>query len=215
VAEPVSDVPISNRLLPSIRPYLEVFGLERLETSPQSIYCYDSDFVLSYFNPAWVSFGLENGHSQQAMEDLLGSNVLENWPATMTKRFMDVFTAVLNMQEIPETAPPSVRYLCHSPDLHREYSMDVLPLADRAGLLLVSHLVVERPHEREVHDLPKNYRDNTGYIMQCANCSKVRHPKHQQQWDLVLEYIENPVLQTSHGLCSSCFKNYLLLTEEA
>ena len=210
----MSDIPLIDRLIPDIRPYLEVFGLERLESSPQSIYCYDSDFSLSYFNPSWVEFGLENGSSTDSMQRLLGSNVLENWPSIMAKRFLDIFNQVLELEDVSESAPPSIRYLCHSPESHREYSMDVLPLKEKAGLLMINHLVVEKQHEREVHDLPQNYRDQTGYIMQCANCSKVRHSRHQHRWDLVLEFIERPVLQTSHGICPSCFKNYLLLQDQ-
>ena len=152
----MSDVPISNRdkLLPSIRPYLEVFGLERLETSPQSIYCYDSDFVLSYFNPAWVSFGLENGHSQQAMEDLLGSNVRENWPATMTKRFMDVFTAVLNMQRYQKRRHPASGTYA----IVRIFIVSTQWTFYRYGQswLAVSEPSCRRKTSRkEVHDLPK------------------------------------------------------------
>lgn len=202
-------IPLVDRLMPAIRPYLEPFGLDHLERSTQSIYCYDANYTLAYFNPSWVSFGLENGSSEDAMAGLLGSNAIENWPGIMAKKFLEIFSEVLDASPEAPELPPSVRYLCHSPEKHREYSMDVLPLADRAGLLLINHLVVERKHTLERDTTGINYRDSTGYITQCANCSKVRHPQDPTRWDLVIEFLEHPILQTSHGLCQPCLQNYL------
>ena len=204
------DIPLIDRLIPAIRPYLESFGLDNLETSPQSIYCYDTSYNLSYFNPSWVEFGLANGNTPTNMKQLLGSSVLENWPTVMAKRFLDIFNQVLEGPELTDQEPARVRYLCHSPENYREYAMDVLPLPDKAGLLMVNHLVVEREHE-EAATAKLDYKDQTGYITQCANCGKVRHPQNKDRWDLVVEFIENPIIETSHGLCTFCFRNYLLL----
>lgn len=169
---------------------------------------------MAYFNPSWVEFGLANGNTVDQIKSALGENVLVRWPSVMATKFMSVFNQVLSQTEPMPEAPPSIRYLCHSPDRHREFSMDIFPLPDAAGLLIINHQVVDKAHENlEVRLNEQAYQDQTGYITQCANCSKVRHPGNHNRWDLVTAYIERPILKTSHAICRSCQNNYLLLNQ--
>lgn len=63
--------------------------------------------------------------------------------------------------------------------------------------------------------LPDNgYRDDEGYIHQCAQCRRVKNFSSEGRWELVTDWTHKMPLKTSHTICQECAETDELLTTE-
>ncbi len=56
------------------------------------------------------------------------------------------------------------------------------------------------------------YRDENGYIQQCAQCRKVQNRRDGGAWELVAEWTHSMPLKTTHTICEGCAEAEDLLT---
>ncbi len=64
-------------------------------------------------------------------------------------------------------------------------------------------------------NLPNSeYRDDGGYIHQCAQCRRVRNFSAEGRWELVTDWTHQMPLKTSHTICKECADADELLTTQ-
>ena len=200
-----------------------------LQTAAQDsavIYALDTRFRLTYCNPAWDRFALENGGESVVRSVVTGWPILELITGPLREIYRKAYVEVL------ETGRPwQTDYECSSEGRFRMFTMQVLPLRDQ-GLLSVNSLRVEYPHQTPKYEpVEQLYRDQDGLVTMCGNCRKVRRPQtvpepagrvagergwfaceqeevSREAWDWVPAFVASPPENISHGLCAMCLAYY-------
>ncbi len=184
---------------------LREFDIEGLERHPHSVFGIWPDMRLAYVNPAWYRFADENGGgSNFAKKWRPGRDLFEGMPRVLHEFYKSHFQLSLS------TGRPWIHtYECSSPEHHRVFRMDVLPVGGGEGLLAVNSLIVHEPHNRAaLEPMIASYQHRDGLIIQCAHCRRVQRTDGQSQWDWVPEWVRQPPETTSHGLCNVCVGFY-------
>ncbi len=66
-----------------------------------------------------------------------------------------------------------------------------------------------------IDDLPdRAYRDESGFIHQCAQCRKVKNFADDGTWELIADWTHEMPLKTNHTICDHCAEADELLTTE-
>jgi len=173
--------------------------LARLEQDPAVICLVDRSLRITYCNPAWDRFALDNEGEEAQSRHVLGRSVLEPVPEPLRPSFEQGFAQALSARR-----PFELVYQCHSPEIHREFRLRAAPGAELDGLLLVHSLVVAQPHEEQPFWPSQSYVDRMGYVMMCCHCRRTRRVARKAQWDWVPGYLADPPRRVTHGLCEVC-----------
>jgi hypothetical protein len=190
---------------PRFEPLLRSFDTDELENAPSSVYATWRDFSLAYLNPSWFRFAQENGGEPAISKEWgLGASVLEAIDPALRSFYEDGM-----LESLRSSKPWAHRYQCSSAQRYREFSMQVYPLQDRCGFLVVNALVVEKPHDAGEHiafrPIEALYTDADGLIVQCVHCRKIRRANETRRWDWVPAWVERAPENASGGLCRPCY----------
>ena len=188
--------------------------LESLNAHPGTVYGVDSEFNISYLNPAWFEFADENGGDIfKGTSWSLGSKLFDVIPAVQQPFYKDLFeSALIDGKSL--VVPRQSEYECSSEQVVRRFSMHIYPV-DGGGLVIVNSLLVGELHgslqmKQQASIDEKDYIDNDRFLYQCANCRRVRNLKIAGRWDWIPRFIKEPYPRTSHGICEPCMQHYYL-----
>jgi len=176
-----------------------------LDASPHACFALTESLNFSYCNPAWDQFASENQGSPAVLaKSVLHKSFLDFVPEQLKAHYAGLFQRARATGRVQ-----SHDYECSSPQKFRVYRMQVYPLRERFGFLVMNSLRAEREHTRAAHEPDDaRYRDKTGLICMCANCRRSRRIDHPVTWDWVPAYVGAVRKDVSHGVCPFCLEYY-------
>jgi hypothetical protein len=189
----------------SFKAILGAHSPEALDAEAATVLGLWPDGRIALTNSAWETFALANA----------GADVLRRWPLgasfhagvsdALRDYYARAFARVLQRQEAWEQT-----YDCHSPELTRQFRLQVLPLGG-LGLLLIHSLLVEVPmlekKSAPLHGL-EQYRGPRGVVRQCSNCRRTQRAGSPEVWDWVPQFVSGTPNYVSHGICTTCINQY-------
>lgn len=180
------------------------YAQSAVQADPSVIFCLDSDLRITYCNPAWDRFALENGGEALCSPAPIGRSVLDFISGPDRDYFATHYRRVLR-----GTEPWEHDYECSSPDTFRKFRLRALPMRTRAGLMVINSLCVEHPLDLVGHPpLEAVYRMDNGMIVMCSGCRRTRRVEPASVWDWVPGLVERMPLDISHGICERCKELY-------
>ncbi len=192
--------------LPSFAELLKDFGRDELERHEYSVYGLQSNLTLGYLNPAWFRFAQQNGGHSIVDAWGLGSDVLEATTGPARRLYETLFRSCLERGRASRQD-----YECSSASQYRRFRMDVYPLREGRGAIVINSIRVDRPHSDDrVAQAPieERYTDANGLILQCSFCRCVQRVKEPGHWDWVPAWVENEPENATGGLCHPCHEKY-------
>jgi hypothetical protein len=193
---------------PGFSELLGSYDLVSLRQHSQTIYGIWPDFRLSYVNPGWFRFALENqGEPEISTKWRLGTSILDAIASPIRAFYKNQYQRCLQTR-----TPWSHEYECSSPTLYRWLHQSTYPLGRAEGLLIVNSLKIERLHDpcARTPEKAENtiYRDKNGVAYQCPHCRRFKNLLELERWDWVPEWVKQMPSATSHTLCGVCFAHY-------
>src|SRR5690242_15093391 len=145
------------------------FAAATAENDPSVVFALDASLRIAFCNPAWDRFASEKaGTAAVRASDVLGRPVLDFIAGPLRGFYEFAFKRVLTAGE-----PWKHEYECSSASLFRQFTMEVLPIRQPPGLMIINTLVVLRPHSEPplpaINDL---YWDKNRRIIMCCSCRK-------------------------------------------
>jgi hypothetical protein len=194
---------------------LKDFSLAEVETNSDPVFGLRADMRLAYFNFAWFKFAQENGGEPAISNEWgLGRSIFDAIPAEIHDFYRKLFQTGMQSWRAKERIPVSHEFECSSADVYRRYAEFLYPLAAGQGLLVVTSLVCEQPHdpiERPACQPElQSYADENGMIHQCAHCRRVENLSIPGRWDWVPYWVNHTPWFTSHTICSFCFNRFYI-----
>ena len=183
-----------------------------LERSKAVICVLDPDLRITYCNPAWDEFAEQNAGPDVLAQGVVGSRLLEVVAEPLRAFYEGIFKQAETTGQVQE-----FDYECSSPELYRSFHMQVLPLRDDHGFLVMHSLRVEKPLDFRPAQAPDDarYAGPDGIVVMCCHCRRTRRAQDPHAWDWVPAYLERRA-RVSHGLCGVCRAYfYPLPSEEA
>ena len=176
-----------------------------VESNPHACFALTESLDISYCNPAWDRFALENGGEPNVFAaNVLHKPFLEVVPPGLVEHYRGLFQTARALGRLQ-----SQDYECSAPQIFRAYRMQVYPLRPGCGFVVINSLRVVHPHTRTVCEpVDATYRDKDGLIHMCANCRRTRRVADPLTWDWVPAYIEQPRRDVSHSVCPFCLEYY-------
>jgi hypothetical protein len=176
-----------------------------VEADTSVIFCLDPDLRITYCNPAWDRFALQNGGRELCRPAVIGRCVLDFISGSDRDYFDKHYKRLLRQSE-----PWERDYECSSKDLYRKFRLRVLPMQTVRGLFVINSLKVEDAHQLEAcPPLEEAYRTTNGLIVMCASCRRTRRNSPSTEiWDWVPSFVEQIPLSTTHGVCVPCRELY-------
>ncbi|HYX69763.1 MAG TPA: PAS domain-containing protein [Terriglobales bacterium] len=172
-----------------------------LERSKAVICVLDSELRITYCNPAWDQFARQNAGHEVLATGVVGSLLLEVVAEPLKIFYQGIFAQAQATGQVQE-----FDYECSSAEVYRTFHMQVLPLKEQQGFLVMHSLRVEKPLDFRPPQAPDEgrYIGPNGFIVMCCHCRRTRRAKDLHAWDWVPAYLERRS-QVSHGLCSVCY----------
>jgi hypothetical protein len=188
----------------SFKAILGAHSPEALDAEAATVIGLWPDGRIALTNSAWQTFALAN----------TGADVLRRWPLgasfhsgvsdALRDYYARAFAHVLERREAW-----AQNYECHSPELARQFRLQVLPLGGH-GLLLTHSLLVEIPMSEKsvpLHGMAR-YRGPRGVVRQCSNCRRTQRAGSPEVWDWVPQFVLDTPRYVSHGICTTWINQY-------
>src|SRR5258708_24827820 len=116
-------------------------SIETAEADPAVIYALDADLRITYCKPAWDAFARANNGGHLVRPHQIGFTLMYAIPGCLREFYRQAFQSVGDREQPWEQISE-----CSSPTVYRACEMTIQPIAKRAGFLVISRLVIERPH---------------------------------------------------------------------
>ena len=173
-----------------------------LERSQAVICVLDPELRITYCNPAWDAFARKNGGSGALAQGVIGSRLLEAVADPLRNFYQEFFARARATGQVQE-----FDYECSSAEVYRSFHMQVLPLKQERGYLVVHSLRVEKPLDFRSAHVPddRRYAGPDGIIVMCCHCRRTRRAQDPEVWDWVPAYVGLQQGKVSHGLCPVCY----------
>ncbi len=191
------------KLLAGFRETASHLDWPALTTSGDSTYLLDDRLRLVGWNEAYSAFALANGGDDIEARFPLGSDVLAAVSGPLRGYHENLFREAL-----AGGGPLHGDYECSSPAEQRFLHMSVYPIHGGGGLVVSHHVVHHGPHAEPVLPLREHHTSTLGFIVQCANCRKVRDHRTANKWDWVPAVVAGPPNNVSHSICANCLDHY-------
>jgi PAS domain-containing protein len=172
-----------------------------LERSKAVICVLDPELRLTYCNPAWDEFARQNHGHEVLATGVVGSLLLAVVAEPLRAFYQGIFARAQATGKVQE-----FDYECSSAEVFRTFHMQVLPLKEERGFLVMHSLRVEKPLDFRPAQAPDDarYTGPGGLIVMCCHCRRTRRARDPQTWDWVPAYLQRTA-RVSHGLCGVCF----------
>lgn len=189
---------------PVVTPFDEI-PAHILSSEASVCYLLDGQLRLTYCNPAWERFAVENGAPQLAGAEILGRCVLDSIGGELAAYYESLYTRALSTGEVQEQ-----EFHCSSATRERLMVMRVRRLSSVPALLTVCSTRVDRARSGLSRPaLERVYRNGDGVIVMCGNCRRtLRAGNPVNTWDWVANFVEHLPPMVSHGLCALCLEYY-------
>jgi PAS fold len=176
-----------------------------VEADSSVIFCLDSDLRITYCNPAWDRFAVENGGDALCRPAPIGRFVLDYISGPDRGYFESHYRATLRQNE-----PWERDYQCSSHNRYRIFRLRAVPMKTVYGLFVINSLIVEDAHQiAACPPVEEAYRTARGLIVMCASCRRTRRNSPQAEvWDWVPQFVEQFPAHTTHGVCAPCKELY-------
>lgn len=172
-----------------------------LESSQDVIFVVNSDLRLTYCNPAWDKFALENDGEDATASCVLGTDLMRAIPLPLRDFYRGAFQRCRQQGLAFE-----LDYECSSAKMYRLLHMSIFPLKRSNELAVVNSTRVELAQAADQPpSLPaKTYLGGHGTIAMCCHCRRTRRQDGTNVWDWVPAYLETRKWKISHGMCPVC-----------
>jgi len=173
--------------------------LSTLEAS-QDVCCHlDAELRITYCNPAWDRFALANSGGFALSHRVVGSMIMDFVPSELIEFYSAMFADARD-------AVIAFDYECSSPDLYRRFQMQILPVEQPTGYMVINSLRIEEKMQgrRPALTLCPEYVSDAGIVTVCSHCRRSRRVDAPDQWDWVPANLKPSQLNVSHGLCPTC-----------
>jgi len=182
----------------SVRPDLsEVIGA--VAQSPKISFVLDTHLRITYWNPAWRNFALENGAPELARPEAIGIDLHDVIGEELRAFYLQAFEKVARQASVWECL-----YECSSPELFRKFQMRIHLLEPSGWFLVTNSLVIERRHDSVVTTGLEDYKTADSIITVCMHCRCSRRVTPPPRWDFVPAHLDRNLSNISHGLCPVC-----------
>ncbi len=173
-----------------------------LERSQAVICVLDPELRITYCNPAWDEFACQNAGPGALAQGVIGSPLLEAVPDPLKAFYREFFAQARATGKVQE-----FDYECSSAQVFRTFHMQVLPLKQEQGFLVMHSLRVEKPLDFRSEHAPDDWRyaGPDGIIVMCCHCRRTRRVHDAEVWDWVPAYLRPEQAKVSHGLCPVCY----------
>jgi len=206
------DFAMPQRWLPGFDELIGESWLTRLEKHTGTVYGFQPDYCLAYFNPAWQRFARENGGEPAISRDWgLGVSVMDAAPKELKEFYENYFARSFKSDPLIGQ-PPHHEYECSSAEIYRKLMMTCHALKEEKGLIVVNSVLVERTHDPQER-IPQppdesTYVGSNGLVCQCVHCRRVLNIIVENRWDWVPQWVTGIPPKTSYTLCETCFGAY-------
>jgi hypothetical protein len=176
--------------------------MHALEHSSTISYVADSEYRITYCNPAWNRFAEAIDAPQLAAMNIVGSNLFEVIPEALSGVHPHPFWQVRSTGQVWEQP-----LQCSSPASLRMYRMRIHLLKPMDWFAVTNALVVEHSRTGTAIADAGRYLDPDGSIRVCAHCCCSRRVHHPDHWDYVPEYLRrsaDSAINVKQGLCPVC-----------
>ena len=171
-----------------------------LEQESGTVYAIDEDHRIVFVNPAWYTFASANGGERLLRGPILGSSLRSVVPDIL-QRFYDAGLA----QAWASGQVWQHEYECSSDQTFRKFRMRVLPLPPGRFAIIANDLIRQERFAGSAPSADSSYRSESGLIVQCAHCRRVRLAV-GDTWHWLPAFVKNPPERVSHGLCCACLE---------
>jgi len=182
---------------------LDQRDLEKVRDATCGVFV-DDNFSIGYVNRPWIDFGEANGARPVWRP---GASLLDAISEPLRSFYAEKLAGVL-----VDGQPWEQDYECSSAEVHREYRMRVMAIAEGTGILITHTLRVEVPHHLASHPfVDQVYRETNGLIAQCGHCRRLRRAGSQPGeacWDWVPAALSQRLANVTHGICEMCSAYY-------
>ncbi len=158
----------------------------------------DQDSRIVYCNPAWDRFALSNAGDGAVASKVSGVSLFDCIPPVLHDHYRTLLDRARADRKILHA-----EYECNSPDVYREFQMNITPIPGTEWLALVHSLRVEAPIPYESLPLTNDDYRVDELIVMCAQCRRTRHPT-QLRWDWIPDFVRSMPRRVSHGVCDAC-----------
>lgn len=189
---------------PVVERLFDEIPIDALNSEAAVCFLLDERLRLTFCNPAWERFAIENGAPHLIGERVLGTCVLDSIAGELADYYESLYRRALSTGEVQEQ-----EFHCSSATLERLMTMRVHRLRSAPALLTVCSKRMERAHSQlSSPALETVYRNGDGVIVMCSNCRRTRRPSDPAMWDWVPDFVEHLPPMVSHGLCGLCVEYY-------
>jgi hypothetical protein len=178
------------------------FDLATLDADPSTVLGLAGDLSIAYVNPAYWTFARVNGAAWAPGEWGVGAALLDAVPKMLKPFYGDLFE-----RSRQERAVVEHDYECSSPEIERRFRLRVLPCEGDA-LVLIHSLIREVARSDDGPRRTAALYTRDGIITQCSHCRRVERREPPNAWEWVLELVQCPAPNVSHGLCPPCIAFY-------
>lgn len=172
-------------------------------SSTEIIYRIDESDRISFVNPEWSTFAIENEAVNLAPENVLGRPFLSFISGSSTKQLFFLILAHVRQSQRSIEFP----FRCDSPTLRRFMELTITPL-DQRQLEFRCRIIKEE--SRNQVPLSQKTRPRTEFLLRmCSWCKRVALPS--GEWVELEEalkeihlFVDQPFPQVTHGICMDC-----------
>jgi hypothetical protein len=181
------------------------FARDTFECSKDVIFVVDSEFRITYCNPAWDEFALANGGEEVVAARVLRTDLMRVIPESLCDFYREVFQRCRQRHLTFD-----IDYECSSATLYRLLHMNILPLKHSGELAVVNSVRVERIHgaERPALSLTDIYFGADGMITVCCHCRRTQRQDASGVWDWVPAFLQTEKWEITHGMCPVCVSHF-------
>ncbi len=176
--------------------------METLESSVHVSYVVDRDWRLTYCNPAWDRFAIDNSAPELVRVFAVGCDLHNVIAEELLPFYSHAFQQAVN-GTVWESS-----YECSSPQVFRKFRMRIHPLEPDGSYLVTNMLLIEQPHSSLTTPEPNCFVNPGGDIIMCCHCRCSRRVDQPEHWDFVPSHLERSVTNISHSLCRVCLEYF-------
>ncbi len=173
-----------------------------LRSLGESAYAVRPDGTLGFANGAFLDF---IDDSRELMEPWLDGerSILDACSQPLRPFYDDLYAQAWS----EDAGVLEHDYACPSGDEFRWFGMRLVRRDD--ALLVLHHRLRSAPAPARADEPPstRRYRNELGLVVQCSHC-RMTQRSDGTDWDFVPEWVEQPPVETSHGLCPVCFAHH-------
>jgi hypothetical protein len=173
--------------------------LEVIRVSSNVSYIVDAQKQITFCNPAWDTFAIENEAPELANDGVIGTNLFQWIPPFLQTSYEAMFLEVEKTGQLRDLS-----YNCSSSTVFRTFQMLIYPIEPMNWFLVTNVKLIDRPHQMEDRSNLREYTDRNGLITVCSNCRCAQRADKPSQWTFVRHLLAKDVPNVSHGLCPTC-----------